>query len=335
MADLLVLTKLPVETIKKEVSQGGKLIMKKLMLVFLALLLLVGCTPQGNDPEPTPTPTPAPVDTDPGLSQEELMGALSLEDMFAGPEGYAMFFTGKEYVSWFIQNSGYMRSGKITGFEYLKENRYKISATVPAFEGNDMDDPYPEYVVDFEMVYDPENKRFLEVKTEEFNGTFVASPIDAMHEVYVEDVAWTIYPDHHFVGKLFGSTHESFGHSYYLELSRDGKSINAANFEKGRIEHIYETTPASRLQVGRYYYCLVIREEILAKTGGNWVLVYDYKNDKTYTFDDVFCYFSVESGRYIMNIATQYNEVEDEGSSYIVPVYEQYEFTEKGLNKLN
>lgn len=305
--------------------------MKKFLLILLALLLLVGCDPGGNKPEPDP----GPVDTDTGMTQEELIGTLSLEDVFFGPDGRALYFKGTDEAHWYIKETSYGREGKITGFEYLKNNKYKISVTVPAFGGNDMMESYNEYVYDIEFVYDPANKRLLEVSSKDFSGSFVANPIMEMEDYYLEGAVYQLYPDHHFIGKIYGTSHESFGHSYYLELERDGKAIDTALFAKGKEQHIYETTPASRFQVGRYYYCEVFREQILAHKGGSWILVVDYKNNKIYSFEDVYSMFSVENGRYIMNIATEYEEIVSEGSSFIEPIFVQYEFTENGLVKLN
>ncbi len=305
--------------------------MKKFLLILLALLLLVGCDPGGNKPEPDP----GPVDTDTGMTQEELIGTLSLEDVFFGPDGRALYFKGTDEAHWYIKETSYGREGKITGFEYLKNNKYKISVTVPAFGGNDMMEPYNEYVYDIEFVYDPTNKRFLEVNSKEFKGTFSANPIVAMHQEEIEGSSFVIYPDHHFVCKLYGSTSEEWGHTYYMDLFRDGQAIDSAIFAKGRTERILENDPASYFEIGRYYYCLVVRQSMLAHTGGNWVLVYDYKNKKTYTFDDVDYWFETDSGRYILNVATNGHYVEDEGNSYYVPDFEKYEFTENGLMKLN
>jgi len=305
--------------------------MKKFLLILLALLLLVGCDPGGNKPEPDP----GPVDTDTGMTQEELIGTLSLEDVFFGPDGRALYFKGTDEAHWYIKETSYGREGKITGFEYLKNNKYKISVTVPAFGGNDMMESYNEYVYDIEFVYDPANKRFLEVSSKDFSGSFVADPIKKMEDYYLEGSVYQLYPDHHFVGKVYGTSHESFGHSYYLDLERDGKVIDTALFAKGKEQHIYESTPASRFMVGRYYYCEVFCEQILAHKGGSWILVVDYKNNKIYSFEDVYSMFSVENGRYIMNIATEYEEIVSEGSSFIEPIFVQYEFTENGLVKLN
>lgn len=306
--------------------------MKKFFLILLTSLLLVGCTPPDN-PKPDPEPDPTPVDT--GLTQEELIGALSLEDEFKGPHGHMLYFQGTDTVNWYMDATSFYRSGKISGFEYLKNNKYKVSFTIPAFPGNDETEAYDEYVYDLELVYDPANKRFLEVSSKDFSGSFVADPIKKMEDYYLEGSVYQLYPDHHFVGKVYGTSHESFGHSYYLDLERDGKVIDTALFAKGKEQHIYESTPASRFMVGRYYYCEVFCEQILAHKGGSWILVVDYKNNKIYSFEDVYSMFSVENGRYIMNIATEYEEIVSEGSSFIEPIFVQYEFTENGLVKLN
>ena len=65
--------------------------MKKILLVLIVMLCLVGCKPS-TSPDPTPDPTPDPVQ-DTGLTQEELFNALGQKDYFYGPEYYIAGFT--------------------------------------------------------------------------------------------------------------------------------------------------------------------------------------------------------------------------------------------------
>lgn len=119
--------------------------MKKITFVLIALLLLLtGCTPDNPGPEPTP---PAPEDV--GMTQEEFWNKYCVAEPFKGPDGYCFQFAGKDEFDYWMEGTSYGRGGHISSFEYVGTGEYHFVVDVPAFAGNEMDDPYDAYSADF------------------------------------------------------------------------------------------------------------------------------------------------------------------------------------------
>lgn len=93
--------------------------------------------------------------SDKGLSMEELLKLLEANGKFLNKkEGlYQWYEASTKKFREMIYATSYQIEADIIDFEYLFNNTYALTARVPGFAGNEMDDPYDPYDIYLTIVY--------------------------------------------------------------------------------------------------------------------------------------------------------------------------------------
>ena len=305
--------------------------MKKILLVLIVMLCLVGCKPS-TSPDPTPDPTPDPVQ-DTGLTQEELFNALGQKDYFYGPEYYIAGFNKDGAAGIGILGSSYYESGKVSDFKYLGDNKYSFKINVPAFAGNDMMEPYDAYSFDMEIVYDPSMKSVVHVKAREISGNFVSTPFAYPMDTTLTEDTGALYIDSHYYAYLDGQQDGGPGYyKYFMKLYFNGNEIPCGQFGEDKSEKvIFSENMAAGLFAVRIYDTIYIKSKIAKMINGYYVTIIDAKtNTVVKEFHDYSIYeqFEYERGMFRFE-AGQYIDSFSDPKDYGV-----YAITEDGLIKL-
>ena len=308
--------------------------MKKIILVLIVMLCLVGCKPSGTpDPKPDPEPDPTPVVTDTGLSQDELFTLLSQKGYYHGPDYYIVDF-GKDGTAGFgILGSSYFVGGKISDFKYEGNNKYSFKINVPAFAGNEMEGPYDAYTIDMTLVYDQAKRSVVHVTTKEATGNFVANPFGYPFEDQFSDDTAMCYIDNHYVGYLYGTQGGGSGeYEYFMKLFCDDKEIPCGMFgEKEQERVIWSQAMAANFFAVRIYDTIYMKSKIAKMINGSYIVIIDTKTNtviKEFRDYDVYEEFDYDKGLFRFAVG-QYPDSFSDPKDYGV-----YAITEDGLIKI-
>ena len=308
--------------------------MKKLLFVLTILLCLVGCKPaETPEPTPDPTPDPDPVETDTGLSQDEIFTLLGQKGYYRGPEYYIVDFTKDGTAGFGILGSSYFVGGNISDFKYEGNNKYSFKVNVPAFGGNDIEEPRAAYTIDMTIEYDQTKKSVVHVATKEVSGNFVAYPFGYLFEDTFNDDTAMCYIDNHYIGYLYGEEGGGSGeYEYFMRLFCDGQEIPCGMFGEKEQERVIWSQPmAASFYAVRLYDTIYMKSKIAKSINGSYVVVIDTKTNtvvKEFRDYDVFEEFDYEKGLFRFS-AGQYPDSFSEPNDYGV-----YAITEDGLIKI-
>lgn len=264
--------------------------MKKFLFVlFTLLLLLTGCTP--DNPEPGPEPTP-PQPEDIGLTQKQFWEQYGTCEAFKGPEGYDIIFCCDDSITFFLENSGFAVSGQVKSFEYLKDRKYSVVITIPAFEGSEEMDPYDSYDMNFIFTIDKDNIFAMDVEGIQASGRYVAPESVIKGETFYlewEDEYWCV-GDRIFLTFYGMETKEVEGGGYYYTMvpSFDGKPFGTTLFDDNYNLVIYSANFAADFKAYRIDDYLILASSIAKMINGTYAEIIDIRTLQTvYTFEDV------------------------------------------------
>ena len=120
--------------------------MKKNLSVLILLLMIFSLCGCNKDEKPAENK----------FDENALLEVLEANSRFVekGQDLYVSFNKQQRSYVEMIKNSGYYLSAEISKIEKLEENKYLLTLHVPAFEGNEMTDPYDAYDVLYTIDYD-------------------------------------------------------------------------------------------------------------------------------------------------------------------------------------
>ena len=129
--------------------------MKKNLSVLILLLMIFSLCGCNKDEKPAESK----------FDENALLEVLEANSYFVekGQDLYVSFNKQQRSYVEMIKNSGYYLSAEISKIEKLEENKYLLTLHVPAFEGNEMTDPYDPYDIIMVLTYDSSNPKEYDV----------------------------------------------------------------------------------------------------------------------------------------------------------------------------
>ena len=221
--------------------------MKKLFIITLILLMFTGCTPP-DAPEPSPPDDPVPAET--GLSLEECMDKICVNDRYDGPEGYFIQVEKPYLFAYSVRNSSIYVGGDIGNFEHVSGNTYKFVIQVPAFGGNEMTPAYDAFEVPVEVTLSDDDPNMITVRADEPNGYFYAQAPVPLAENAVNGLSLD-----EFIDIYAGSDYFTGPEGYFITFHKNKRGtigiLNSGYEVGGAIEEFQ--------LLGNYTYSYIVR----------------------------------------------------------------------------